>query len=101
LVRRRGEGVPLPSGFLALRELNEIMYGVPGVADFAARLEDGALCLTVCGDAAGEAVLARLRNLPAVARGLADKTLRVDIQYNHRAAPAVAGLDKRRILIGS
>ena len=101
LVRRRGEGVPLPSGFLALRELNEIMYGVPGVADFAARLEDGALCLTVCGDAAGEAVLAGLRNLPAVARGLADKTLRVVIQYNHRAAPAVAGLDKRRILIGS
>jgi hypothetical protein len=36
-----------------------------------------------------------------VAEGLADKTLRVDIENRHDAAPAVPGLNKRRIAIGS
>ncbi|MGE4423053.1 MAG: DVU_1553 family AMP-dependent CoA ligase [Pseudodesulfovibrio sp.] len=101
LVRRRRDGVPLSSGTLTLRELNEILYGVPGVADFAARLAGSTLHLTVCGDAPAEAVLAALEGLPAVAGGIAAGTLRVDIENKHGAAPAVSGLNKRRIVIGS
>jgi phenylacetate-coenzyme A ligase PaaK-like adenylate-forming protein len=100
LVRRRNDGVPLPSGLLVLRELNEILYGLPGVADFAARLAGDTLRLTVCGDAPDQAVRAALERVPVVAEGLADKTLRVDIQNRHDAAPAVLGLDKRCIAIG-
>ncbi|WP_338666549.1 DVU_1553 family AMP-dependent CoA ligase [Pseudodesulfovibrio methanolicus] len=101
LVRRRHDGIPLPSGSLTLRELNEILYGVPGVADFAARLAGDTLHLTVCGNASAATILAALRNLPVVAEGLADKTLQVDIENRHDAAPAVPGLNKRRIAIGS
>lgn len=101
LVRRRHDGISLPSGSLTLRELNEILYGVPGMADFAARLAGDTLHITVCGNASAGTVLAALRNLPAVAEGLADKTLRVDIENRHDAAPAVPGLNKRRIAIGS
>jgi phenylacetate-coenzyme A ligase PaaK-like adenylate-forming protein len=101
LVRRRRDGVPLPSGPLALRDLNEILYAVPGVADFAARLAGNTLHLIVCGDAEGGTVLAALETLPVVAAGLADGSLGVDIENRHDAAPAVAGLKKRRIAIGS
>jgi phenylacetate-coenzyme A ligase PaaK-like adenylate-forming protein len=101
LVRRRHDAVPLQSGLLALRELNEILYGVPGVADFAARLTGDTLHLTVCGDAPAETVLAALEGLPAAAQGLAAGTLRVDIENRRGAAPAVPGLNKRRIVIGS
>jgi phenylacetate-coenzyme A ligase PaaK-like adenylate-forming protein len=101
LVRRRRDGVPLPSGPLTLRELNEILYGVSGLADFAARLEGDTLHLTVCGDVPKETVLAALKNLPVVAGGLANGSLEVDIENRRGAEPAVAGLEKRRIAIGS
>ncbi len=101
LVRRRQDSVPLPSGPLALRELNEILYGVPGLADFAARLDEDTLYLTVCGRVARETVLDALKRLPVVAQGLADGSLGVEIENRHAAAPAVPGLEKRRIVIGS
>jgi phenylacetate-coenzyme A ligase PaaK-like adenylate-forming protein len=101
LVRRRRGGVASVSGVFSLWELNEVMYGVPGVADFAARLNNGTLRLVVCGDASFEAISDALGTLPAVAGGLAAGTLRVDIENKHGVAPAVSGLDKRRIEIGS
>ena len=101
LVRRRRDSVPLPSGPLTLRELNEILYSVPGLADFAARLADDTLHLTVCGDVSAKTVLAALKNLPVVAGGLAAGSLGVEIENRQGVAPAVAGLEKRRIAIGS
>jgi len=101
LVRRRRDSVPLSSGPLALRELNEILYAVPGLADFAARLADDTLHLTVCGDVPAEAVLTALKSLPVVAGGLQTGSLKVKIENRRDAAPAVSGLEKRRIVIGS
>ncbi|EGB13365.1 AMP-dependent synthetase and ligase [Pseudodesulfovibrio mercurii] len=100
LVRRRRDGVTLASGSLTLRELNEILYGLPGVADFAARLEGDTLRVTVCGSEPADAVLAALKGAPAVAGGLVQGTLKVDIENRHDAAPAVPGLAKRRITTG-
>lgn len=100
LVRRRRDGVPLSSGILTLRELNEALYAVPGVADFVARLKGYTLHLTVCGDGRADAILEALKRLPAVAGGLADGSLNVDIENKHGAGPAVPGLGKRRIEIG-
>ncbi|WP_272700707.1 DVU_1553 family AMP-dependent CoA ligase [Desulfovibrio sp. Fe33] len=101
LVRRRRGGVVSASGILSLWELNEVVYGTPGVADFAAWLDGGTLRLVVCGNASCEAVSQALGTLPAVANGLAAGTLRVDIENKNGVAPAVPGLDKRRIAIGS
>jgi phenylacetate-coenzyme A ligase PaaK-like adenylate-forming protein len=101
LVRRKRDGVSLPTGQLVLRELNETLYAVPGLADFVARLTEQTLRLTVCGDVSPKNILAALNKLPVLAEGLANGSLAVEIQNRQDTAPAVSGLEKRRIVIGS
>lgn len=105
LVRRAGEGVDLGAGRLRLEELNELLYGLPGVGDFAARLAARSakrrLSLTVCGEAAQEEISAALRTLPGVAASLEAGVLELDITMRDGRCPALPGLGKRRLGTGS
>ncbi|AMK12078.1 DVU_1553 family AMP-dependent CoA ligase [Pseudodesulfovibrio indicus] len=108
-VRRVGDGVELGAGVLRLDELNELLYGLPGVGDFAARFDPrfearratNRLSLTICGQVEREDVFAALRTLPGVAASLDCGALELEIQLRDGRRPAIPGLGKRRLDTGS
>jgi hypothetical protein len=108
-VRRVGDGVELGAGVLRLDELNELLYGLPGVGDFAARFDPrfearratNRLSLTICGQVEREDVFAALRTLPGVAASLDCGALELEIQLRDGRRPATPGLGKRRLDTGS
>ena len=77
-----------------LTALNNALFAVPGLDDFAAAVVDGTLALTVCGQ--GPDLEANVRD--AVRRAWPRTALRLDIRND--GAPAVPGLGKRRIHTG-
>ncbi|MCJ2164781.1 MULTISPECIES: DVU_1553 family AMP-dependent CoA ligase [unclassified Pseudodesulfovibrio] len=98
LIYRRLEGVATGPETLTLRTLNEALYGVPGLADFAARFDGGRLRLTVCGgNGVSRDVRVALQTVPAVERGRAFGCLEIDIDVKNDGTPAIAGLGKRCI----
>lgn len=98
-VWRRGEGIETPCGHLALRELAECLYAVPGVGDFSASFDDGILriLLSAQGDGVADAARDALQSIPAVARD--GMHLTVELETTSASRPAVPGLAKRGIIM--
>lgn len=69
---RMGSRVELGGGALALSDLDEVLFGLPGVADFNARVEQTQLSLTVFVfpgyQTSRDEVAAAVRSIPAVSR---------------------------------
>ena len=100
-VHRRGDGVDVGAGLLTLRELNEVLYSVHGLEDFAASFQEGTLRVAACGGQdLAKHVRAALEAMPVVKQGLAAGTLDIDIAIRNDGAPAIPGLGKRRIQTG-
>nr|WP_155932846.1 AMP-binding protein [Pseudodesulfovibrio alkaliphilus] len=100
LIWRGTDSVDLGGRTLTLRELGQCLYALPELDDFAAGFGQGVLRILACGGRGlREAVNGALASLPAVARGLCSGALALDIQTRKHGAPAIPGLDKRRITI--
>jgi len=94
-VIRASDGILVGSGLLMLADLNETLYAVPGLGDFAVALIGKTLRVRVSGGAEIKPrVESALRAMPIVAQ----ENLAIEIEMNNAAVPAVPGLDKRRIL---
>lgn len=101
LVYRKTEQVAVGEATLTLRELNEALYALPEVGDYAVWLRQGVLRVLVSGDpGAGKTAYAALMTIPAVAQGVAKGIVDIDMQTRTDGAPAIAGLAKRRIRRG-
>lgn len=98
-VDRLGSGVETWAGRLVLRDLNEALYAVPGLADFAAWFTGATLRIVACGEEDGLArnVRLALESVPSVGRALGENRLTIDLAVQNASAPAVPGLDKRCI----
>jgi len=99
-VRRAGEGAA--GGAPCLDELNEALYAVDGLGDFAAGLEGGRLAVRYCGlgHGLGEGVRAALENTSAVGQALRSGDMALDLVFGGGLVPAVPGLGKRKIRSG-
>lgn len=96
LVWRLSDGVRIGGRTLTLRALNECLYALPGLDDFAAWFGHGVLRIVACGDAGlSGAVASGLAGLPVVAQGLLSGAFELEIETRSSGAPAVAGLGKR------
>tara|TARA_Y100001978_G_scaffold200349_1_gene216448 strand:+ start:1597 stop:2847 length:1251 start_codon:yes stop_codon:yes gene_type:complete len=94
-VSRISDGVPVGSNRLRLADLNETLYPISGLADFAVALSKDTLFVRVCGSAeSGRRAHDALASMPVVA----EANLAIEIEMNNDAAPAVPGLGKRQIL---
>lgn len=94
-VSRISDGISVGSNRLRLADLNETLYPVPGLADFAVALSKDTLLVRVCGSAeSGRRAHDALASMPVVA----EANLAIEIEMNNDAAPAVPGLGKRQIL---
>lgn len=94
-VIRTSDGISVGSGLLMLADLNETLYAVPGLGDFAAAFKGKTLRVRVSGGAEiRDRVQSALQAMPIVVQG----NLAIEIEMNNVAAPAVSGLGKRRIL---
>lgn len=99
VISRAAGSIDVGSGWLSLRVLNECLYSVPGLGDFAARHANGTLTVAVCGDRPGleGEVRAALESLAVVKHAFRRGILNLEIELRDAATPAVAGLGKRRI----
>jgi phenylacetate-coenzyme A ligase PaaK-like adenylate-forming protein len=96
-VCRESDGVRTEGGALALSALNERLYSIPGLGDFAVWLSGRTLRVRVSGDeVVGQRVRETLAAEPALGAN-AGAGLRLDIEMNENTVPAVPGLGKRRI----
>lgn len=99
-VRRLEEGVHARNGRITLHELNDSLYALPDLDDFAAEFDGAVLRIRALGfDLRQEDVQAALRSIPSVKRGCAAGTLALTIDIENGGVPAVPGLGKRRIQI--
>ncbi|MBG0789887.1 MAG: phenylacetate--CoA ligase family protein [Desulfovibrionaceae bacterium] len=98
-VRRMADGVDIGAGRIRLEDLNEVLYALPGLGDFAARVAGGTLYVFARGRVGRERIETALMSLPVVGQGLADGVLRIAVETSNDAVPAVPGLGKRRIEI--
>ena len=98
-VFRKEDGIPIGSGRLTLRELNEVLYGVSGLEDFGAWCVDGQLRVVACGDQAALPDLIRtaLGSMPVVEQGIEEGLLSLDVAIKDDGTPAIPGLGKRSI----
>ena len=98
-VRREGDECETLCGPVRLGEVNEALYDVPGLFDFAARLDNGVLHVVACGTSQelAERVEKALELIPVIAKGLESEHLELDISIRSALAPAVPGLGKRRL----
>ncbi|WP_319543279.1 DVU_1553 family AMP-dependent CoA ligase [uncultured Pseudodesulfovibrio sp.] len=96
---RREDGVTVGAGLLTLRELNEVLYGVPGLEDFGVWCVDGRLRVMACGDQGvlPGLVQGALEAMPVVEQGIEEGLLSLDIIIKDDGTPAVPGLGKRSI----
>lgn len=98
-VRRAAEGVQTDSGALRLTELNEVLYGVPGVGDFAAEWDGQVLRIRLSArESVREHAERALASMPVIAQGLEKNCMRIELVVKNDVSPAVPGLGKRRIL---
>ncbi|MDD3313017.1 DVU_1553 family AMP-dependent CoA ligase [Pseudodesulfovibrio sp.] len=99
-VRRADEGAA--GDFPHLDELNEVLYSVDGLGDFAAGLEGGRLTVRYCGlgDGLGEKVRSALENSPLLGQALRSGDMAIDLVFGGGLVPAVPGLGKRKIRSG-
>lgn len=99
-VFRKEDGLSVGSGRLTLRELNEVLYGVPGLEDFGAWCVDGQLRVVACGDqtALPDLIRTALGSMPVVEQGIEEGLLSLDVIIKDDGTPAVPGLGKRSIL---
>ncbi|QGY41492.1 AMP-binding protein [Pseudodesulfovibrio cashew] len=99
LVYRTDDGILIDGVRLTLRELNETLYALPEVYDFAASYGEGVLRVVACGKEASlsESVIAALSGIEAVSHGVRQGGLRLEVEMKQDGAPAVPGLGKRCI----
>jgi len=101
LVYRKGDGVDIGAGSLSLRELNEVLYAVPGLEDFSASFNGRILHVLACGhgDGLSQHIQSEIERMPDIENSMATGEFEVAIDINRDGTPAVAGLGKRRIQI--
>lgn len=101
LVYRMNDGVDIGAGRLTLRDMNEVLYGVVGLADFSAGIEGGTLHVQACGygDALSERIHSALESIPAVGRACATGEIDLNIIVRGSLTPAIPGLGKRRLRV--
>ena len=105
---RLADVAPLPGGGrLALADVDEALFGVPGVLDFWARLDDDErgerLAVEVALEGGGGAAACRraaaaLERAPALAAACASGRLRVEVVAAERPWSGGDGTSKRRLL---
>ncbi|NDV19874.1 AMP-binding protein [Pseudodesulfovibrio sp. JC047] len=99
-VFRKEDGVKIGSGVLTMRDLNEVLYAVPGLDDFCAWYHDGHVRVLVCGDESTvpKRVQEALGTMSVVEQGMKKGLLTVDVAMKNDGTPAVSGLGKRSIV---
>ncbi|WP_419786655.1 DVU_1553 family AMP-dependent CoA ligase [Pseudodesulfovibrio sp.] len=85
-----------------LEELNEALYAVDGLGDFAAALDNGKLSVRYCGlgSRLEEKVRSALETVPSVRHSLTSGNMALDLIFGGELVPAVPGLGKRYIRNG-
>ena len=101
-IRRIKGGVPLSNATLTISALNEALYALPEVSDFAAEVVGNTLRLTIATtDQRAKHVIASvttaLKQVPELARELRQERVVLDVRLRMDGTPAVAGLGKRSI----
>ncbi len=100
-VRRMDDCVHVGNDGFGLTKLNEFLYSLPGLWDFAACLHNETLHVVACGRESGLAGSVRsvLCAMPAIGHGVENGILHIEIETKNDGTPAVPGLGKRRLQI--
>ncbi|QJB57423.1 DVU_1553 family AMP-dependent CoA ligase [Pseudodesulfovibrio sp. zrk46] len=102
IVHRLDDGILVNGNWLLLRDLNERLYALPGVADFSVDYCDNRIQIVVCGEPASLAhdVRKDMESMIGIGQAIANGSIELNVSCQNSGIPAVAGLGKRRIRQG-